>query len=237
MNLNKQYVFVSGSSESGKSGGVNYLKDNYDKICHLKIRNVMPLLHKESGTDIPYETWQKTVEPKNPIEFWQKYAMKVDELTQGYDVVVMDTIYSIDSIKTLYQTLGDNFNLLFIDAPLKDRIVREYQRLRTDSVQSNRKADLSITIKEVTKKTLEKDKKKNAEGVNLLPNLVYSEKKDYITELEKGMQFPTVIDNSKSLMEFYGELDLFAIKELQKVKERKDRNEIVTHPKRWNDSK
>ena len=57
-------------------------------------------------------------------------------------------------------------------------------------------------------------------------------KKRIISELEKGMQFPTVIDNSKSLMEFYGELDLFAIKELQKVKERKDRNEIVTHPKR-----
>ena len=34
----KKFVFVTGPSESGKSGGVNYLSENYgDKIKHLKI--------------------------------------------------------------------------------------------------------------------------------------------------------------------------------------------------------
>ena len=57
--INKKFIFVTGPSESGKSGGINYIEDNYsDSIKHLKIqlnlngqifillvRNILYLIH------------------------------------------------------------------------------------------------------------------------------------------------------------------------------------------------
>ena len=45
----KEIIFVAGTSESGKSGGINYLKDKYSNIQHIKIRDVFPKVY-EDGT-------------------------------------------------------------------------------------------------------------------------------------------------------------------------------------------
>lgn len=213
----KQYVFVSGPSESGKSGGVNYLKNNYDNVVHLKIRNVMPLVQKEYRSNIPYESWQDTVEPLNPQMFWTRYINKVNELSEGYNIVIMDTIYSIDSIKTLYEVLGDNLTLLYVNADFDKRVERELLRLRTDSIRGKRKANLSITYDEVLKQTMLKDEKKYSKGVDRLPALAFNSNYTKLIIDENGVQFPYVIQNNDSEDAFFRYLDEFYCKQKQLV--------------------
>ena len=56
--INKKFIFVTGPSESGKSGGINYIEDNYsDSIKHLKIRNIFPEVYKDSGSDMEFQEW------------------------------------------------------------------------------------------------------------------------------------------------------------------------------------
>ena len=60
--------------------------------------------------------------------------------------------------------MGDKVNLLYIDAPFNDRVIREYNRLRSDSINGTRKADLTITIEDIIERTIKKDRKKNKKG-------------------------------------------------------------------------
>ena len=41
----KEIIFVGGTSESGKSGGINYIIDNYSEVQHIKIRDVFPKIY------------------------------------------------------------------------------------------------------------------------------------------------------------------------------------------------
>ena len=60
----------------------------------------------------------------------------------------------------MYKKLQQRVGVLYIDAPEEERIKREYQRLRTDSPYTERKADLSITMEQVAERTRRKDAKK-----------------------------------------------------------------------------
>lgn len=54
----KIFIFVAGTSESGKSGGINYLKDNYSKIQHIKIRDIFPKIYEDTFSKLSFEEWQ-----------------------------------------------------------------------------------------------------------------------------------------------------------------------------------
>ena len=170
----KKYIFVTGPSESGKSGGINYIIDNYgDEIKHLKIRNIFPEIYKESKSKLDYQEWYD-YEYQNDFEnFWDRYIKKASEMSENKSIIIMDTMYGVKSIKYLYSKLGNNLGVLYIDADLKKRILREYTRLRTDSTRSSRKADLSVTIDDVTKKTLDKDASKKEKETFEYRDLVY----------------------------------------------------------------
>ncbi len=71
---------------------------------------------------------------------WDRYIVKDDEMSGDKEIVIMDTMYGIKTIKYLYSKLGDNLGVLFIDADFNKRVEREYNRLRTDSTISDRKA-------------------------------------------------------------------------------------------------
>lgn len=75
-------------------------------------------------------------------------------------------IYGVDRMIELYNILRDKVNLLYIDALFEERVMREYNRLRTDSINGIRKADLSITVDDATERIIKNDKKKNKKGDN-----------------------------------------------------------------------
>ena len=205
---NKVFIFVAGTSESGKSGGINYLKARYPEVQHLKIRDIFPMVYKDTFSKLTFEEWQNIEEMRDLNNFWRLFVNKVFEIVDDRKkIIVLDTMYGIDGMIELYNILKDKVNLLYIDAPFEQRVIREYNRLRTDSINGTRKADLNITIEDVTERTLKKDKKKNKKGADKLPKLSYSLDQQTIGVSDMGNLFPTIINNDGTIEEFYEKLD------------------------------
>ncbi len=218
---NKKFIFVTGPSESGKSGGINYIADNYsDDIKHLKIRNIFPEVYKDSNSNLEFQEWYDTEYENNFEQLWDRYIKKADEMSGDKKIVVMDTMYGIKTIKYLFSKLKEDLGVLYIDADFNNRVMREFQRLRTDSVRGTRKADLSITIEQVIEKTKKKDESKGKKETFEYKNLVYSEDSEEILvgNREINMPFSYVINNNGSLKQFHEALDEFATKEIDKRK-------------------
>lgn len=204
----KRIIFVAGTSESGKSGAINYLKDTHNCIQHIKIRDVFPKVYADTASALSFEEWQDYEENRDLNNFWRLFVNKLSEMVdQDKDIIILDTMYGVDGMKELYKILQNRVELLYIDAPIEMRIIREYNRLRTNSIRGTRKADLSITIEEVTERTLKKDEKKNKKGANLLKKLVYSCNSNELIISDNGIKFPYIVENDGTLEEFYIKLD------------------------------
>ena len=221
---NKTIIFVAGTSESGKSGGINYLKEKYPNVQHIKIRDVFPKIYEDVSTTMSFEEWQQFEENRDLNNFWKLFVNKVYELASpDKSIIILDTMYGINGMMELYKILGNQVKLLYIDAPFNDRVKREYLRLRTDSKTSLRKADMSITLEEIAERTKQKDEKKNKMGANLLKYLKYSEDCTEIFVSDSGNVFPYIIDNNGTLEEFYAQLDCFLINILEQQENLKRR--------------
>lgn len=225
----KEIIFVGGTSESGKSGGVNYILDNYPEVQHVKIRDVFPLVYQDALTNLSYEEWQDREEKRDLNNFWRLFVNKLGEIVQeDKKVIVLDTMYGVDGMIELYQILGQRVHLLYIDAPFNDRVLREYRRLRTDSERGARKADLTITLEDIEKKTRQKDAKKNKFGADKLPFLSYTgENFDSIEINPNGERFTYIINNNGTLEDFYSNLDEYIDKVLS------NRNVKIRRISKW----
>jgi len=151
---------VTGPSESGKSGGINHIKAKYQQVKHLKIRDIFAAVYRDLESQFAYDEWYESESKNNFESFWDMYIQKAKEMSDGADIVIMDTTSGIKEIQYLYKKLQQNVGVLYIDAPIEEKVKREYQRLRTDSPYSDRKADLSITLEEVAERTQKKMQKR-----------------------------------------------------------------------------
>lgn len=211
----KIFIFVAGTSESGKSGGINYIKDNYSEVQHIKIRDVFPKVYEDTFSNLSFEEWQNFEETRDLNNFWRLFVNKVYEMADdNKNIIILDTMYGVEGMIELYNILGDKVNLLYIDAPFNERVLREYNRLRTDSISGTRKADLSITIEDIIERTIKKDKKKNKKGADQLPKLSYSVDGKTIKIDDSGEKFTFIIDNNGTLEEFYSALDNYIMQKL-----------------------
>ena len=219
----KEIIFVGGTSESGKSGGINYILDNYTEVQHVKIRDVFPLVYQDALTNLSYEEWQEKEEKRDLNNFWRLFINKLGEIVQeNKKIIILDTMYGVNGMIELYQILGQSVHLLYIDAPFNDRVLREYKRLRTDSEKGNRKADLTITLDDIEKRTIKKDAKKNKLGADKLPFLSYNEENFNKIEINpNGEKFTDIINNDGTLEDFYNSLDGYIGKILSKEKIRR----------------
>ncbi len=217
---NKIFIFVAGTSESGKSGGINYLKDNYSEIQHIKIRDVFPKVYEDTFSNLSFEDWQNFEESRNLNNFWKLFINKVYEIADdSKSIIILDTMYGVEGMIELYNILGDKVNLLYIDAPFNERVIREYKRLRSDSINGTRKADLTVTIDDIIERTIKKDKKKNKKGAYKLPLLTYSTDRQTIEINGTGEQFTTIINNDSTLENFHYMLDNYIKPKLTNLKE------------------
>ena len=120
--------------------------------------------------------------------------------------------------------LRQNVGVLYIDAPEEERIRREYQRLRTDSPYTDRKADLSITMEQVDKRTRKKDAKKKKLETFEYKDLVY-EQDGTIVVRPNGIKFSKVINNNGTVEELYEKLDSYIESEISKVESRREKTQ------------
>lgn len=211
IDTDQKFIFVTGPSESGKSGGVNYLKDKYPEYFkHLKIRNIFPEVYRDSGSELDFQIWYDNEYDNNFESLWDRYILKAIEMSRGKSIIIMDTMYGVKTIKYLYSILNDNLGVLYIDAEFEQRVVREYQRLRTDSKNGSRKADLSITLEQVIKKTKEKDSKKQLKETFEYKDLVYKNNSIEVGNRLIDSPFSYLIENNGTIDEFNQNLDEFA---------------------------
>ena len=216
----KIFIFVAGTSESGKSGGINYLKDNYSEIQHIKIRDVFPKVYEDTFSKLSFEEWQNFEENRDLNNFWKLFVNKVYEMADDdKSIIILDTMYGVQGMIELFNILGDKVNLLYIDAPFNDRVIREYNRLRSDSINGTRKADLTITIEDIIERTIKKDRKKNKKGADKLPLLRYNVDGSSIEIAGIGEQFTTIINNDDTIDNFHIMLDNYINSKLVKSKE------------------
>ncbi len=213
----KKFIFVTGPSESGKSGGINYIEDNYeDKIKHLKIRNIFPEVHNDSGSALEFQEWYDYEYEHNFESLWDRYIAKAAEMSEGRGIIIMDTMYGVRTIQYLYSKLGNNVGVLYIDADFNVRAEREFHRLRTDSPRGTRKADLTITMEDVIAKTTKKDALKAKKETLEYKDLVYSEDTIVVGDRNESTPFSYLIDNNGTLDEFHASLDTFVKLEIAK---------------------
>ena len=216
----KIFIFVAGTSESGKSGGINYLKDNYSEIQHIKIRDVFPKVYEDTFSKLSFEEWQNFEENRDLNNFWKLFVNKVYEMAaDDKSIIILDTMYGVQGMIELFNILGDKVNLLYIDAPFNDRVIREYNRLRSDSINGTRKADLTITIEDIIERTIKKDRKKNKKGADKLPLLRYNVDGSSIEIAGIGEQFTTIINNNGTIDDFHIMLENYINSKLVKSRE------------------
>lgn len=216
----KVFIFVAGTSESGKSGGINYIKEHYSTVQHIKIRDVFPKVYEDTFSNLSFDEWQDYEETKDLNNFWRLFVNKVYEMADDdKSIIILDTMYGVEGMIELYNILGDKVNLLYIDAPFEQRVMREYNRLRNDSINGTRKADLTITVEDVIERTLKKDKKKNKKGANKLPNLSYSNDGKTIEINEIGDKFAYIINNNDTIEEFHSILDRYIKQKITQPKQ------------------
>ena len=204
-----KYVFVSGPSESGKSGGVNYIASKFSNVLHLKIRNVFRELYEQSESKLCYEDWYESNCQISLKQFWINFILKVnEEFDEKFDVVMLDTMYGIAPLQCLYDILGEKISVLYIDADEHLRIMREFNRLRKDSNNSDRKADMSITFEEVENNTRKKDEKKKTNQMFDYPRLFKKDGK-LVLDNSNVSDITFVITNNGSEEEFKAKLDTY----------------------------
>lgn len=219
-------IFVTGPSESGKSGAIIHMTKKFpDNVRYAKIRNIFREMYERTCKEKSYEEWYKEQTTENFEQFWDNYIVIARELGEDVDILVMDTLYGVDEMKFIHSRLGKDVSLLYIDAPLQDRILREYTRLRTDSPYSDRKADLTVTIEQIEEQTRKKDEKKRKAGAFDLKKLAINEEGRLIINDNAPVHFATVIDNNGTLEEFEKKLDDYINQELYKIKREKTNDE------------
>ena len=113
--MNKEYVFVTGPSESGKSGAAEYMEKYFDDVKHLKMRDIIKMASSKVND--------------NTEQFWNEYINMATTMSEGKSIIVMDTLRKPESAIILSRLLKDRMHILYIDAKLKNRVIREYTKL------------------------------------------------------------------------------------------------------------
>ena len=173
-------------------------------------------MYKDSGSTKEFQKWYDYEFENNFESLWDRYIAKADKMSGDKEIIIMDTMYGVKTIKYLYSKLEENLGVLFIDAEFNKRVEREYNRLRTDSTISDRKADLTITMEEVAEKTKKKDASKRKKETFEYRDLVYFGDTIIVGDREQETPFSYLIDNNGTLQDFYSELDKYAVHEIEK---------------------
>ena len=95
----KIFIFVAGTSESGKSGGINYIKEHYSTVQHIKIRDVFPKVYEDTFSNLSFDEWQDYEETKDLNNFWRLFVNKVYEMADDdKSIIILDTMYGVDGM-------------------------------------------------------------------------------------------------------------------------------------------
>lgn len=191
--MNKKFVFITGPSESGKSGAAEYMERNFRNVKHLKMRDIIKIA--DSKVDDSTE------------QFWNEYINTALSMSEEKSIIIMDTLRKPESALILGKLLGNKMTILYIEASLKNRIIREYNKLNREGK--------NLIIEDVAKRTKEKDMEKEKFGLKKLKNLRIL-KDGILSTREDGEIFPYIINNDGDIEQLHEKLNQF-IYELERT--------------------
>lgn len=178
-----RYIFITGTSESGKSMIAEYIANEYNDSVHIKIRDVIKRMYEESDKRAKYEEWQEKFENTQKEQFWDLYLRVVDEMAMKSSLIVMDTLRKKESLEVLNKLTNGNIMLLYIDAKFEYRVKREYDRLSKEK---------NVSYEQVKLNTMKKDKEKEKMGLIEILQYIKNDK----------LKYGYVISNNGSLKNF-----------------------------------
>lgn len=118
----------------------------------------------------------------------------------------MDTLRKPESALILSELLNEKMSILYIEASLKNRVIREYIKLKKEGKE--------LSVEDVMQRTKYKDFEKEKCGLKGIRNLIKG--KDGKLKLEgTGKSFPHIINNDGTIDELHEKLNQFVL-ELQK---------------------
>ena len=121
-------------------------------------------------------------------------------MSEEKEIIIMDTLRKPESTIILHRLLGERMSILYIEASLKNRVVREYIKLG--------KEGKNTSIEGVKERTREKDIEKNRAGLKQIRAL----KKGINGELEideNGPSYAYIINNDGTIEELHEKLVSF----------------------------
>ena len=190
--MKKKFVFITGPSESGKSGAAEYMEKSFDDIRHLKMRDVIRIANSKADD--------------NSEQFWREYIDTAEQMSEGKSIIIMDTLRKPESALILSGLLNERMRILYIEASLKNRVIREYIKLKKEGKE--------FSVEDVMQRTKDKDIEKEKCGLKGIRNLIKGQ--DGKLQLEgTGELFSYIINNDGTIDELYEKLNQFVF-ELQK---------------------
>ncbi len=178
--MNRKFIFITGPSESGKSGAAEYMEKKYPNVKHLKMRDII----KVADSKVEDDTEQ----------FWKEYINVAMQMSEGKSIIIMDTLRKPKSALILSEILNEKMKILYIEASLKNRVIREYKKLKQEGIE--------VTMEEVIQRTKNKDIEKEKNGLIELRNMVKE---------KNGEKFSYIINNDGNIDELHKKLDEFIL--------------------------
>ena len=170
MNTDNKYIFITGTSESGKSMISEYIANKYKNAIHIKIRDIIKQMYIDSNTEMQYENWQNKFETEQREEFWKLYLEVANKKAKENHIIIMDTLRKVESLEIFTKLINDNLMILYIDANLENRIKREYKRLRKQT---------DVSYEQIQENTIKKDNEKKKSGLIKILNYISDGKLKY----------------------------------------------------------
>lgn len=201
-NIDKM-IFVSGPSESGKSYGAEFIGLTYPSIKRLKIRDIFASAHKRISPNTPYLEWYESLRQSDLGKLWGEYIYEAEQMAPNARHLIMDTMYGVASLQTLYNQLGSRLKLLYIDAPFSRRVSYEFERLRTAQEPGK-----DLTMDMVEQRTAQKDREKGEREMFLCPQLSVGVD-GKLNVSNSGKRFAYIINNDQDISTYQNELRAF----------------------------
>lgn len=142
----------------------------------------------------------------NTEQFWREYIDTAEQMSEGKSIIIMDTLRKPESALILSELLNEKMRILYIEASLKNRVIREYIKLKKEGKEPS--------VEDVMRRTQDKDFEKEKCGLKGIRNLIKGQ--DGKLKLEgTGELFAHIINNDGTIDELHEKLNQFVL-ELQK---------------------
>jgi dephospho-CoA kinase len=137
--LAKATIFaLTGLSECGKETLALYFESK--GVARYKIDQLLRRIQKEDHNDESFEDWNFREEGCRPDWLVAKFLDELDKEQDyhGFRAASIDSLYGTAMGSRLRDALGNNFAIIYVDAPYELRVLRQMKRSNLSTLEAAR---------------------------------------------------------------------------------------------------